>query len=76
MAKIIIGIQGGRGSTNEKAAMYYVQKFGLAEGHYEIKYLVTTKNVLCALIKGEINYGTYAVSSNCGNFVYQKQKPF
>jgi len=62
--KLIIGIQGDRGSTNERAAKLFAEKHGWPD--YEIKYLISTENVLRALHNGEINYGTFAFESRAG----------
>ncbi|MBI5413829.1 hypothetical protein HZA42_05810 [Candidatus Peregrinibacteria bacterium] len=60
-----IGIQGGEGSTNERACLFFAEKHGFQD--FEIKYLITTEAVLRALNNGEIDYGTFAwKSSNCG----------
>ncbi|MFA6106704.1 MAG: prephenate dehydratase domain-containing protein [Patescibacteria group bacterium] len=62
--KLIIGIQGDRGSTNERAARLFSEKHGWPD--YEIKYLISTENVLRALNTGEIDYGTFARESRSG----------
>ncbi|MFA6393321.1 MAG: prephenate dehydratase domain-containing protein [Patescibacteria group bacterium] len=62
--KLIIGIQGDRGSTNERAAGFFAKKNGWKD--YEIKHLVSTENVLKALKAGEIDYGTFAWESRTG----------
>jgi prephenate dehydratase len=61
---VLIGIQGGIGSTNERACRFFVQKFGIS--NFEIKYLITTSAVLQALSRGEIDYGVFAWKSRAG----------
>ena len=64
MKKVVIGIQGDIGSTNERACLEFAKKHVWAE--FEIKYLITTERVLEALEKGEIDYGTFAWESRAG----------
>ncbi len=61
---LIIGIQGGRGSFNEEAAITYLPQI-VAEP-YELRYLYTTSNVFEALDKGEIDRGQFAIFNNQG----------
>jgi prephenate dehydratase len=67
MKKIIIGIQGGRGSFNEEAVFYYVQRNGIKE--YTIRYLHTTERVLQELHKGNIDLGQFAMHNSVGGIV-------
>ncbi|MFA6171000.1 MAG: prephenate dehydratase domain-containing protein [Patescibacteria group bacterium] len=62
--KIVIGIQGESGSTNERAAKIFAEKHGWK--NYEIKYLISTENVLKALDGGEVDFGTFAWESRAG----------
>ncbi|MCB0319709.1 MAG: prephenate dehydrogenase/arogenate dehydrogenase family protein [Bdellovibrionales bacterium] len=64
---LTVGIQGGRGSFNEEAALYYLQKEKIE--NYELKYLYTTENVLQALHLGEIDAGQFAVHNSVGGIV-------
>lgn len=69
---LTVGIQGGEGSTNERACLFFAKKHGWKD--FEIKYLITTEAVLRALNNGEIDYGTFAwESSSCG-LVEETQK--
>lgn len=68
MSKIIFGIQGERGSTNEEAAEKFIEKLGLAD-QAEIRYLVTTEAVLAAVEAGQVDYGTFAVFVSAGMLV-------
>ena len=52
---ITIGIQGGKGSFNEEAIMYYLKRNGI--DNYKIDYLHTTKNVLQSLHEGDSDQG-------------------
>lgn len=67
--KIKIGIQGDKGSTNEKACVFFAKKHKLK--NFEIKYLISTKNVLKALSKEEIGYGTFAWKSSRSGLVQE-----
>lgn len=70
--KIKIGIQGDIGSTNERACYFFAQKHGWK--NFEIKYLITTENVLRALEKGEIDYGTFAYRSTKGGLIRETKE--
>lgn len=70
--KIKIGIQGGKGSTNEKACLWFAKKHKLK--NYEIKYLISTENVLKALNKREIDYGTFAWKTSSSGLVKETQE--
>lgn len=65
--KLIVGIQGGPGSFNEEAALYYLSR--TASIPYEIKYLYTTENVLRALYEGDIDRGQFAIHNSVGGAV-------
>lgn len=69
--KIKIGIQGDKGSANEKACIIFAKKYKLK--NYKIKYLITTENVLKALNKDEIDYGTFAWESSRSGLVQETQ---
>lgn len=64
---LTIGIQGGRGSFNEEAINYYLEKSGLK--NIKIKYLLTSENVLKALSQGKIDRGQFAVYNIRGGMV-------
>jgi prephenate dehydratase len=70
--KIIIGIQGDRGSTNEKACNFFAEKYKW--GNFDIKYLISTEAVLTALENGQIQFGTFAWSSSRYGLVEETQK--
>ncbi|MDD3648394.1 MAG: prephenate dehydratase domain-containing protein [Candidatus Dojkabacteria bacterium] len=63
----IFGIQGGLGSFNEEALLYYIKRNGICD--YKVNYLYTSENVLKALEKGDIDYGLFAVWNSVGGFV-------
>lgn len=65
MTKIIIGIQGGKGSFNEETLLLHFPK----TSNYVIKYLYTTKNVLEELESGRITLGQFAISNSIGGIV-------
>jgi len=71
MSKIIIGIQGDIGSTNERACNFFADKYGWE--NFEIKYLISTKKVLKALNNNEIDFGTFAWESSRGGIVKETQ---
>lgn len=65
--RLVVGIQGGRGSFNEEAAQYYLgRKPGI---EYELKYLHTTENVLLELHEGFIDRGQFAMHNSLGGIV-------
>jgi len=68
----IIGIQGGRGSFNEKAILTYFKKNHWDD--YQIKYLYRAENVFNALFKDEIDYGFFAIFNTLGGPVIQSVK--
>ena len=72
MPKTRIGIQGDIGSANERAAKYFAQKNGWK--NFEIKYLISTENVLKALNNNEIHFGTFAYESSREGLVEETQK--
>lgn len=61
---MIIGIQGDKGSSNERACKEFCKKRNIQD--YEIKYLISTENVLKELNQGKIDYGTFAIKSSKG----------
>ncbi|GIW64322.1 MAG: hypothetical protein KatS3mg092_0255 [Patescibacteria group bacterium] len=65
--QIIFGIQGGKGSFNEQALREYVRRRKI--DNFKIKYLYTTKNVLKALNRGEIDFGIFAIVNSKGGIV-------
>jgi len=64
---LTIGIQGGRGSFNEEAVMYWLKRSGTP--NYKIKYLYTTEHVLAELHSGEIDRGQFAIHNSVGGIV-------
>lgn len=64
---LTFGIQGGKGSFNEEAILYYLSRSGIS--NYKIKYLYTSENVLAALHKGEIDRGQFAIHNSVGGIV-------
>lgn len=72
MKKIVIGIQGEKGSTNEKACKIFAEKNGWKD--FEIKYLLSTERVLKELNEGKITHGTFAWASTSGGFVEETKE--
>lgn len=64
---ITFGIQGGKGSFNEEAIIYFINRNDIK--NYKIKYLHTSENVLKALHKGEIDRGQFAIHNSIGGVV-------
>ncbi|MBX3149886.1 prephenate dehydrogenase/arogenate dehydrogenase family protein [Candidatus Obscuribacterales bacterium] len=65
--RLVIGIQGGRGSFNEEAARYYLSR--TPECKFELHYLHTTENVLRALHEGVVDRGQFAIHNSLGGIV-------
>ncbi len=65
--KIIFGIQGGKGSFNEEAILFHINKKNVKK--YEIKYLYTSEKVLKNLHEGNIDYGLFAIQNAVGGVV-------
>lgn len=66
-AKIIYGIQGGKGSFNEEAILFYAKKHGIKK--YQINYLYTSEKVLKNLHEGSIDFGLFAIQNAVGGVV-------
>ena len=65
--RMVVGIQGGRGSFNEEAARYYMSR--TPDTPYELVYLHTTERVLRALHEGEVDRGVFAIHNSVGGMV-------
>lgn len=65
--RLVVGIQGGRGSFNEEAARHYLQQG--ADVPVELVYLHTTERVLRALHDGSIDRGQFAIHNSVGGMV-------
>ncbi|NMB83808.1 prephenate dehydrogenase/arogenate dehydrogenase family protein [Candidatus Roizmanbacteria bacterium] len=65
--KVIYGIQGGLGSFNEEAVLFYTGKKNIKK--FKIKYLYTTEKVLKSLHEGSIDYGLFAIQNAVGGVV-------
>lgn len=72
MKEIQVGIQGGIGSTNERACRFFAEKHHWQK--YDILYLITTERVLEALHRGEIDFGTFAWESSRKGLVEETQE--
>ena|SRR5258708_2346658 len=68
-AYITIGIQGGKGSFNEEAIHYYLQRNGIET--YRINYLYTSKNVLQSVYEGSSDQGLFATHNSIGGIVME-----
>jgi arogenate dehydrogenase (NADP+) len=65
--RVVVGIQGGRGSFNEEAARHYMMH--TPDDPYELVYLHTTERVLRALHEGTIDRGLFAIHNSVGGMV-------
>ncbi len=66
----VVGIQGGKGSFNEEACLYYCASQAEMPA-FRIAYLYTTENVLRALHKGEVDFGVFAIQNARGGVVLE-----
>lgn len=64
---VTFGIQGGKGSFNEEAIHYWLQRNSI--GSYRIQYLFTSKRVLASLHEGSIDSGLFAIHNSVGGIV-------
>ena len=64
---IIYGIQGGKGSFNEEAILFYTKKNKI--NNFKIKYLFTSEKVLKNLHEGNIDFGLFAIQNAVGGVV-------
>lgn len=64
---LVVGIQGGRGSFNEEAALYYLNRSGIK--NFRLAYLHTTERVLQALHEGAVDRGQFAIHNSLGGVV-------
>lgn len=67
--RLVVGIQGGKGSFNEEAARYYLSR--TPEQDFELVYLYTSSNVLKALEAGDIDRGQFAIHNSVGGLVHE-----
>jgi prephenate dehydrogenase len=65
--RLVVGIQGGRGSFNEEAAQHYMSR--TPDVPYELVYLHTTDGVLRALHQGTVDRGQFAIHNSVGGMV-------
>jgi prephenate dehydrogenase len=65
--RVVLGIQGGRGSFNEEAARHYMGR--TPDILYELVYLHTTERVLRGLHEGTIDRGLFAIHNSAGGMV-------
>jgi len=65
--KIIYGIQGGKGSFNEEAILFHINKNNIEK--FQIKYLYTSEKVLKNLHEGNIDFGLFAIQNAVGGVV-------
>lgn len=66
------GIQGGPGSFNEEAFLYYINT--AAKTQFQVEYLYTTKKVLSYLSAGQIDYGLFAIFNSVGGLVHESSQ--
>jgi len=68
----IVGIQGGRGSFNEQAAMAHIGGVGI--GNFQLRYLHTTENVVSSMENGDIKFGQFAIHNTLGGDVEESKR--
>ncbi len=68
---IVIGYQGMENSNNNTAAALLAQKL---EGPAELRPLVSSRNVVAALLAGEIDYGVMAISTDVAGEVAETRE--
>lgn len=64
-----IGIQGGQGSFSEKAAEIFIKNHNIE--HYDIKYLISSDNVLSSVESESVDYGIFAMENAQGGVVIE-----
>ncbi len=69
MKKIKVGVAGDIGSFSEQAANEYLQRNNIA--NYELKYLISTENVLSTLDKEKIDLGIFPIENSNGGIVIE-----
>jgi len=69
MSKILIGIQGGKGSFSEEAAKKFISENRIEE--CEIKYLISSSEVLFAVESKVVDYGIFAMENAQGGVVIE-----
>ena len=69
MSSVLIGIQGGRGSFSEEAAKKFVNENSLHD--HEIKFLISSIEVLSAVESGGVDYGVFAMENAQGGVVIE-----
>lgn len=67
----VVGIQGGRGSFNEQAALAHLSGVGIDK--FELRYLHTIENVIKSLEQGDINFGQFAIYNTLGGDVEESK---
>ena len=65
--RLVVAIQGGRGSFNEEAARAYMAR--TPDEPYELVYLHTTEDVLRALHEGAVDRAQFAIHNSVGGMV-------
>ena len=69
MNKISIGIQGGEGSFSEQAAKFFAIENSMDK--YEIKFLISSQEVLSSVESGNVDYGVFAMENAQGGVVIE-----
>jgi len=65
--RLVVGIQGGRGSFNEEAARHFMNS--APDERLELTYLHTTERVLHGLHDGSVDRGLFAIHNSAGGMV-------
>lgn len=69
MNRDLIGVQGGEGSFSEEAAKKFATENSM--GKYEIKFLISSNEVLSAVESGGVDYGVFAMENAQGGVVIE-----
>ncbi len=72
MSGVVVGIQGGKGSFNELAALTHLKDTGI--DNFQLRYLRTTENVIKSLEEGGIDLGQFAIHNTLGGDVEESKR--
>lgn len=72
MIRIVIGVQGGKGSFSEEAAIKFTEDHKISD--YQIKFLISSVDVLSSIELKKIDYGIFAMENAQGGVVLESVK--
>lgn len=70
--KVVIGIQGGKGSFNHQAVLAHLKEENITG--FQLKFLFTSERVLSKLERGDIDFGLFAIQNSVGGLVDESIK--